>query len=332
MDFELNDDERAMQEGLRQFLTGRAPMAAVRANEETGAAVDRDLWRGLAAMGVFGLRADGFGMTEAVLAFEELGRALVPGPLVASHLAAGISAPLVPGAADGSRLVGLLERTDPVTVVEHLDSLDSLMVLDPDGVRLLDPDEVVAERAARPLDALTPVARVVSLPPGERIGGPDEADVLRHDGMVLTAALQLGLCLATIDLARDYALEREQFGRPIGAFQAVKHLLADMLTRAEVARAAVYAAAVDLDGRGDSSGERDLLQRARAAKILAGDAAVFCGKTCIQVHGGMGFTWEVDAQRYWKRACVLDTHFGNSDHHAAAFAEAIEETTTNGNL
>ena len=62
---------------------------------------------------------------------------------------------------------------------------------------------------------------------------------------------------------------------------------------------------------------------ARAADLLAGDSALFCGKTCIQVHGGMGFTWEVDAQRYWKRACVLDTHFGNSDHHAAAFADSI---------
>src|SRR4051794_38509108 len=108
MDFELNDDERALQEGLRQFLVARAPLTAVRATEETGAAIDRDLWRELAAMGVFSLRADGFGMTESVLAFEELGRALVPGPLVASHLAAGRTAPLVAGAADGSHVVGLL--------------------------------------------------------------------------------------------------------------------------------------------------------------------------------------------------------------------------------
>src|SRR4051812_20686488 len=146
MDFELNDDERSLQQGLRQFLVARAPMAAVRATEETGAAIDRDLWRELAAMGVFSLRADGFGMTESVLAFEELGRALVPGPLVASPLAAGISAPPVAGAADGSRIVGLVEPFDPVTVVEHLDSLDSLIVLDAQGVLVVDPREVVAER------------------------------------------------------------------------------------------------------------------------------------------------------------------------------------------
>ena len=323
MDFELNGDERSLQNGLRQFLLGRAPMSTVRANEETGAAIDRDLWRALADMGVFSLRADGFGMTEAVLAFEELGRALTPGPLVASHIGAGLATLLVPGASDGSSIVGLLEPSEPLTVVEHLDSLDRLIVLRADSVHLVDPREIEAERVARPLDALTPVARVSALPEGERIGGFVEAALLRRDGMVLTAALQLGICLATIDLARDYALQREQFGRPIGAFQAVKHLLADMLTRAEVARAAVYAAAVNIDGRGESTGDADLLQGARAAKLLAGDGALFCAKTCIQVHGGMGFTWEVDAQRYWKRACVLDTHFGNGDHHAAAFAAAI---------
>lgn len=265
MDFELNDDEHALQDGIRQFLTGRSPITTVRANEETGGALDRNLWRELADVGVFGLRADGFGMTESVLAFEELGRALANGPLVATHLAAGVAAPLVAGAANGSRIVGLVEPSEPVTVVEHLDSLDDLLVLRDDGVYILDPRALVAERAARPLDALTPVARVASLPSGEQVGGLAEAALLHRDGMVLTAALQLGLCLATIDLARDYALQREQFGRPIGAFQAVKHLLADMLTRAEVARAAVYAAAVNIDGRGDSTGDADLLRARRQA-------------------------------------------------------------------
>lgn len=316
MDFELNDDERSLQEGIHSFLVGRMPIEVVRSTEETGGAVDRLLWAELAELGVFTLRLDGFGMTEAVLAFEELGRALVSGPIVATHLAAG----LVSGAGAGTRVVGLVEPTEPVIVVEHIDSLDDLVVLYQDRVEVIDPRSLTAIRAERPLDSLTPVAAVADLPLGEEIGGRELATTMRRDGMVLTSALQLGLCLATIDLARDYALERQQFGRPIGAFQAVKHLMADMLTKAEVTRAAVYAAAVNIDGRGDST---DLLQTARMAKLLAGDSALFCGKTCIQVHGGMGFTWEVDAQRYWKRACVLDTHFGNSDHHAAEFAAAI---------
>ena len=316
MDFELNNDERALQEGIRTFLSGRCPITIVRANEETGGALDRYLWRALAEVGVFSLRIDGFGMTESVLAFEELGRSLVAGPLVASHLAAA----LVAGASDGSRIVGILEPSEPVTVVEHLASLDDVVVVRGDGVYLIDPSDVIGVPAERPLDALTPITTVTSMPTGTLIADSGAARILRRDGMVLTAALQLGLCLASIDLAKTYAMQREQFGRPIGSFQAVKHLLADMLTKAEVTRAAVYAAAVNIDGRGDSS---DLMQTARMAKMLAGDSALFCGKTCIQVHGGMGFTWEVDAQRYWKRACVLDTHFGNSDEHAAAFAAAL---------
>ena len=116
-----------------------------------------------------------------------------------------------------------------------------------------------------------------------------------------------------------YAKHREQFGRTIGSFQAVKHLLADMFTKAEVARSGVHAAACALDGASSDDPDR----AASAAKLLAGEAALFCGKTGIQVHGGMGFTWEVDAQRYWKRACVLDTHFGSGDEHALRIAALL---------
>ncbi len=316
MDFELDDDERALQDGIRSFLTGRFPIDTVRANEETGGALDRPLWKELADVGVFSLRRDGFGMVESVLAFEELGRTLVAGPLVATHLAASF----IDGAGDGSRVVGIIEPSEPVTIVEHHASLDDVVLVRDDGLFLLDPAALTVKTSAHPLDPLTPVSTVADVPDGVRVGDAEEAIAFRRDGMVLTGALQLGLCLASIELARAYAMEREQFGRPIGSFQAVKHMLADMLTRAEVTRAAVYSAAVNIDGRGDST---DLVQTARMAKILAGDSAVFCGKTCIQVHGGMGFTWEVHAQRYWKRACVLDTHFGNSDHHAEAFANAL---------
>ena len=82
MDFWLTDDERALQDGVRSFLAGRFPMDVVRANEKTGGAIDREGWRALADLGVFSLRLDGFGMRESVLAFEELGRSLVPGPFV----------------------------------------------------------------------------------------------------------------------------------------------------------------------------------------------------------------------------------------------------------
>jgi alkylation response protein AidB-like acyl-CoA dehydrogenase len=114
-------------------------------------------------------------------------------------------------------------------------------------------------------------------------------------------------------------MEREQFDKPIGSFQAVKHLCADMLTRAELARGVVYAAGVTLDGRGVDDPNRLVA----AAKICAGDAAKANAKSCIQVHGGMGFTYEVDAHLFLKRAIVLDTVFGSVDDFSEQVALSL---------
>ena len=318
MDLELGEDERALQDGLRSFLDGRIPMAAVRAQAD---GLDRALWRELADTGVFGLRlpeADGgvaLGMTEAVLVFEELGRSLVAGPVLATHLAAA----LVTGAASGDTVVGLIERPADVVLVEHLDALDVLVAIDDDGIWTIDPARLTAEPVGRPLDPLTPLHRVVDLPQGERLAGADEASTWRRQGATLVAAMLLGMAARSTELAVAYAGEREQFGKPIGAFQAVKHLCADMLTRAEVARGVVYAAGVTLDGRGVD----DVDRLVAAAKITAGDAAKGNAKACIQVHGGMGFTWEIDAHLFLKRAIVLDTVFGSVDDHCEAVAATL---------
>ena len=153
-----------------------------------------------------------------------------------------------------------------------------------------------------------------------------DADVseFRRAGAVLTAALQLGLADRCTELAVAYAKERVQFDRPIGGFQAIKHLCADMLVRTEVARAAVYAAGAHLDAGPDLDG----LDRAvSGAKALAGETAVVNGKAVMQVFGGMGFTWEVDVHLYLKRAWVLDTHFGSGDAHCDVVAAAVAGRT-----
>jgi alkylation response protein AidB-like acyl-CoA dehydrogenase len=321
MDFELTEDQVALQEGVRAVIDGRFSLDDVRAIEAAGR-LDRDRWRELGETGVFSItlpEADGgleLGVSEAALVFEELGRALVPGPLVATLLAA----PWIDGAATGETIVGRFEPGTPVSVVEHPGDLDALFTLAPDGVRRLDPAAIVSTPVERPVDALTPLGIVDGdVPAGELIADVVTAERARLVGIVLTSALQLGLALRATELATTYAKEREQFGRVIGSFQAVKHLCADMLVRAEVARAAVYAAAVALDGRSDD----DPARAAAVAKTMAGDAAIANGKTGIQVHGGIGFTWEVDAQRFWKRAIVLDTHFGNSDEHAEVVAAML---------
>lgn len=317
MDFWVDDDRRDLQTGIRAFVQGRFPLDEVAAREETDAVIDPDRWREIAEMGVFSLRQDGFDVRSTVLAFEELGAGLVPGPVVATHLAAG----LVDGAADGTAIVSFVEPDATDVMIEHAAQATDLLRLDGDHPRRLDPASLDLEPVRRPIDALTPIWRAAApLPAGERLGGA--AAELRRVGVVLVAAMQVGVAAAAVELATRYAREREQFGRPIGSFQAVKHLLAEMFTKSDVARSAVYAAACALDDASDD----DPARAASVAKVMAGEAALFCGKTGIQVHGGMGFTWEVHAQRYWKRAVVLDATLGTAGHHA----EVVASTLTTG--
>jgi alkylation response protein AidB-like acyl-CoA dehydrogenase len=201
--------------------------------------------------------------------------------------------------------------------IEHLDTLD-VVVMDGHPLRIADAKAIGAEPSPWPLDPLTPVSCVETLPALDVLDA--DADEWRLAGTTLTAALQVGLAGRLVEMAVDYAKERVQFDRPIGSFQAVKHMCADMLTRTEVARAAVYAAAAKLDEGADRA---DFDRLVSGAKIVAGEAAIANGKTATQVFGGMGFTWEVDVHLFLKRAWVLETHFGTADRHAEMIAAAV---------
>ena len=180
-------------------------------------------------------------------------------------------------------------------------------------------DAPTAQRVTTPLDPLTPLWQLTQLPAAPNLDDPDQE--LFRDGAILTAALQVGHAAETLDLAVAYAKEREQFGKPIGSFQAIKHMCADMLVRAEVARAAVHAAACLADAPDVLAAEAAAAgttpfawqQRAAAgAKLLADEAAITNARVAIQVHGGMGYTWEVPLHLHLKRSRVLATTFGTS--------------------
>ncbi|WP_435297293.1 acyl-CoA dehydrogenase family protein [Streptomyces sp. YPW6] len=374
MDFQLSDDQRALRSGMRDLLGAVFDRDRLRAAVERDGALDRSLWRELGAAGFFALRLPedeggvGLGLPEAVLLFEEAGRALLPGPLVATHLAAG----RVKGAAEGEAVVTAVDGMLPVA---HLAEADAVLLVGGEAVRAREarqapqapearelPDGrtltgealrafLAAARPVRSMDPLTPLHRapagaaaavgrvptgrpptaeggraaseraradtdrapVGSEHPGadtERVAGavactgvgadrvagavartPAHAGRLRFEAALLTAAEQLGGAVRTTEAAVQHARDREQFGSPIGSFQAVKHLCADMLARTEPARAAVYAAAVT----------GDPLEIA-AAKLLADEAAVRNARDCLQIHGGMGFTWEADVHLHLKRA------------------------------
>jgi alkylation response protein AidB-like acyl-CoA dehydrogenase len=324
VDFRLSEDQEALAAGVRAFCDAELPHECLAELAKQGG-FDRALWSGLAELGVFGLRLPesqggvGLGMADAVLVFAELGRRLAPGPLVWSQLAAE----RVPGAASGEVVVGGVDLEDPLAeplLVEHLEQLDTLLLLKPGGVFRIDPRPLVATRVATPLDPLTPLHHVAALTDGEQIGGPELAVRLRLEGAALVAAQLFGIAEATQELATAYAKQREQFGRTIASFQAIKHILADMWVRQEMTRAAVYAAGATLD-------QPDVGDPARAvssARLLAGETAMKNARACIQVHGGMGYTWELPCHYFLKRTWALDTLFGTAEAHAERVAAAVE--------
>ncbi|UFR03887.1 acyl-CoA/acyl-ACP dehydrogenase [Streptomyces sp. Go40/10] len=333
MRFRLTDDQAALRAGVRELLERRFGRQALRAAVDAPGRLDRVLWRALGEAGFFALRlpeADGgvgLGLPEAVLAFEEAGRALLPGPLLATHLAAGT----VPGAASGETVVAavdgeLVEWLDAADAVRGdasgavaLRSVDPLTPLHrvtvPPGAAAVppgpiavppSPEAVPTGPVAVPPDAVSVPTGPVTVPPDPVAAPPDPVAVL------LTAAEQLGTAGRVCELAVEHARARQQFGRPIGAFQAVQHLCADLLVRAETARAAVYAAAVTAD-------PVDIA----AARLLADEAAVQGARDCLQVHGGMGFTWEADVHLHLKRAWVRARRGGGSAHGAELLAAAL---------
>ncbi|WP_055522594.1 acyl-CoA dehydrogenase family protein [Streptomyces graminilatus] len=291
MRFQLTEEQRALRAGVRELLAARFGRERLRAAMEADGVravpeLDRGLWRELGSAGFFSLRLPedeggvGLGLPEAVLVFEEAGRVLLPGPLIATHLAAGE----IPGAATGETVV---TAADGGGVVEWLEAADVVR-----GYA----GGTAGTVAVRSVDPLTPLHRVAEAPARlhQVAADPDSGD--RTDVLLtslLTAAEQLGTAARVCELAAQHARTREQFGRPVGAFQAVQHLCAGILVRVEVARAAVYAAAVTVDAA-------DIA----AARLLADEAAVRGARDCLQVHGGMGFTWEADVHLYLKRAWV----------------------------
>ncbi len=323
----LTEEHEALAASVRGFAERNITSQVVREGGE-------GVLAGLAAQGLPGLHlpedagGQGFGILEQAVALEELGRALVPGPYTPTVLASAVlhasgASKLPAGLADGSRtaavgLSGSLEldgSTVSGTVEPVLGApLADVFVL-PAGERwvVLERDEVTVG-SLESLDVTRPVGSVTV----DGVAVPDErildADV-RALAVVLLGAEACGVAGRALDDAVAYAKLREQFGRPIGQFQAVKHKCARMLIDVERARAAVWDAARALDEPEE--------QRAYAlgvAAALAADAAVTCAEGNIQVHGGIGYTYEHDAHLIYRRALTLRALLGRASAHRAEVA------------
>ncbi|MEX5713170.1 acyl-CoA dehydrogenase family protein [Parafrankia sp. FMc6] len=335
MQFRLDEDQLAMRDAVRAFCADRFGLTDITARD--GKPTDPGLWAALAELGVLGVLVDeagsGIGIIEAAIAFEQFGEHLAGGPVLWSTLAA----PFVPGAADGRvRVAGVeltgtdlanagpanagpADGTNGSLVVEHADECNVLLLLRDDRVEVCPRAGLPPPVGGTPLDPLTPVAVFPHIPAGQVVGTAADARRLRRSGEILSAALLVGVAQGALETARGYALEREQFGVPIGSFQAIKHVLADMYVRVELARAATYAAAaVATDPRAG-----DPERTASAAKLLAGEAGIANGRAAVQVLGGMGFTWDMLPHYFLKRAWVLENGFGPVSSHAAYLGAAV---------
>ena len=303
MRFSFTEDQLALAAGLRDLLDSECPLSAVRAVWDAGSGHDAELWSKLDGMGVLGLlvpeSAGGFGAgeVEAVLVWQELGRAAVPGPVL-EHM---VAAPIVGGDA-------------PLTVwfdgpyVAHAQVAGSILTRD-SLITRWSAEEHEAIDGGRHLATVTPIeTRPLA-----------HDDALAFDRAALgAAAMLIGLSERMIELAGDYARQRQQFGKPIGAFQAVKHLMADALLQVEFAKPAAYRAAWSC-ASGDPNRTRDVSM----AASLAAEASYRASRHCMQVHGGIGYTWEADLQLLMKKAWALSRAFGDASWHRRRVAAAV---------
>jgi alkylation response protein AidB-like acyl-CoA dehydrogenase len=337
MKFELSDDQALLRSSTRDFLASEFSVEKSRSvMEHAKEGYDPKEWRRLAEMGYLGLvlpaRAGGqdLGAIELAIVQEEMGRLCVPGPFLdvvlaaAALAAAGTQDGLLADVVAGKKIVTLARHdapfageAAPLRVVEgrvrgpkyfvpFAAAADALVVSTGDGLVLAEAPFTVSD--VQTLDLAQRFAtvafdhRAVALGPATLLARVDRL------AAVGASAMLLGLMSRALEMTLEYVQTRQAFKRPIGAFQALQHRLADMLLRTESTRSAVYRAAWCLD-----TDAPEAALACAAAKAYAGDSArLVCGDA-IQMHGGIGFTWELDLHLYFKRAKTLEQHYGSTE-------------------
>ena len=326
MDFDFSPDQDALRDGARELLQDQASAARVRRHTESGTAFDRELWRAMADQGWLGIEVPeaaggiGLGAVEAAILAEELGRHAAPAPFVSTLLAidslnqAGEDA-LVERLLQGDAIACVVwDRNHPVA---YAPSADIAIVVEDDALLLV---ESVPRPSREPAMDLTrefgwfDATAAASRP----IGDAASARRLLDRGAMLTAAEMLGGAAQALDMAVAYAKDRVQFGRPIGSFQAVKHRCADMLVDVEGMRSTVYWAAWSI-----GADDADASIAVSTAKTWCGDASKRVMASALQVHGGIGFTWEHDLHFYLKRAQYEQLAFGDATAHRSRLGSLL---------
>jgi alkylation response protein AidB-like acyl-CoA dehydrogenase len=323
MDFTLSEEQLMFAETAQMLFGDTCTPDHWRRMMEHRAAFDPARWAKIVENGFTQLLlpedAGGLGLSELDFALiaEKAGYVALPEPLAES---AGVAAPMLASAAPGHPVLSdpaaAIAIAHPINpVVSHAD-IASAILLEKDGHAFLASPDKVELTPETSIDPFRRLFRVDWNPAAaEDLGRADWS--LALDRAALFAAAQgLGLAQRAVDLAVAYAKDRQQFGKPIGSYQAVKHLLASAQVAIEFARPVVFAAAADI-------GHTDVHARSRVshAKIVALEAADQAARASIQVHGAMGYSWEVDVHLFLKRTLALTNFWGTPSFHRNRIAE-----------
>jgi alkylation response protein AidB-like acyl-CoA dehydrogenase len=352
MDFGLSEEQALLQDTIRRFVEDECPTTRVRTVMESATGHDPTFWRGLAELGVTGLLAPAahggseLELLDAALAAEVLGWCCAPGPFLGSTMAtvalcesgnADAQARWLPGIASGERLAtfalgegigewdadrlattanaGFLTGEKPL--VPYADVADAIVVAarDADGPGLWIVEKGAAGTSIESLKVFDMTRRVslvkLQEAPATKIAsGRTAIDRARDAGLVLLAADAFGGAARCIDMTVKYALTREQFGQPIGAFQGVKHQLADLACDLEPTRALWWYAAHAFDHIRDKSERHAAITKAHLTDLY--DRVT---RYAIELHGGIGFTWEFDLHLWWRRALFDRAFLGEASYH-----------------
>ncbi|WP_424923582.1 acyl-CoA dehydrogenase family protein [Amycolatopsis acidicola] len=337
----MTGEQDQLRDSVRRFLADKSPSAAVRQWMRSEAGFDPAVWRQLTSQLGLGALAEG-GLAELAIVLEETGRALLPSPFFATVALAGqalaacgderLLSSIVEGSRTATLAVSDTGRLEDVTITATKSgkgwtvSGTAMFVVDGPAAELV----LVAARTSSglglfavedgfrrcPLDALDPTRRLGKLEfagtPAALVGSEEALREAVDLAVIALAAEQVGGAQACLDMAVEYAKTRVQFGRPIGSFQAIKHKCADLLVEVDAARSAAgFAASCPKDERPAA---------AAAAGAYCSRVYTRAAKENIQIHGGIGYTWEHDAHLHLKRAKSAELLFGTPVAHRARLA------------
>jgi len=336
MNFIFTEEQIQFKDAIKSFLAEECAPASIRDGWQKNKSFNLERWKNLIELGVLSSnlpeKKGGLGMDQVTLALmvEEMGYAGLPEPVAEQIFLVNDVIPFLPKNVteavernynDGTQYIALAHPLAPNPL--FLNDAAGLILLDSSECKFIAKDDMDFEIISSN-DPSRELFKVSSM--NDSISTSENFDELNSAvssrGSLMTAALLIGLAQKMIDLSSVYVLDRAQFGKPIGSFQAVKHMLADVAVKIEFAKPAVYRAAYSLS----ENNPKSALHCAHA-KLMCAQAAELACKNSIQAHGAMGYTWEMDLHIYMRKAWSMMACWGNEDRQQELIYKTLSSTS-----